>query len=388
MIKKWWVRAVSILLVATLIAGTFAFLSFRVNVSPEDGYVSISLVQNVAYAATSFVRVTEGTSDTDTLTLNIQSSGTNRVFVVGLAYKSNSVLVPTSIVFNTTENFAVELSAADGGDAQAFLYYLVAPTVTTADVVITMPSAVRMVGYVSLFTDVDQTNPFTASTNETQGADASPTVTVSSSATEIVVDILAQVSAGPNTATAAWTPLANGAATGGGTDTRGAGQYVAGTGSRVMSYSMSSSDDWNIVAGALQPPSATPEISVSPTSYNFGAVQEGSTTNTTTSYFTITNTSSIQTDQTISVTTTTWSGVEGWLHNDSGIPGDNATAILSNNTTWGVTDIIVKNAAPNFIRENLPASTSYSFGLGLWAPTVLYDGSEKTITVRISAVQG
>ena len=52
MFKKWWVRAVSILLVAILIAGTFAFLSFRVNVSPEDGYVSISLQSNVAYAAT------------------------------------------------------------------------------------------------------------------------------------------------------------------------------------------------------------------------------------------------------------------------------------------------------------------------------------------------
>ena len=136
---------------------------------------------------------------------------------------------------------------------------------------------------------------------------------------------------------------------------------------------------------------ATPafvEISVNASSYNFGVVAASSTTNTSVAYFGITNTSSVQSDQTISTTTTTWSGTEGWLHNDSGIPGDNATAILSNNTTWGVTDVIVKNAAPNFTRENLPASTSYSFGLGLWAPTVLYDGSEKTVTVRISAVQG
>jgi len=136
---------------------------------------------------------------------------------------------------------------------------------------------------------------------------------------------------------------------------------------------------------------ATPayvSISVNTSSYNFGVVAASSTTNTSVAYFGITNTSSVQTDQTISTTTTTWSGTQGWLHNDSGIPGDNATAILSNNTTWGATDIIVKNAAPNFIRENLPASTSYSFGLGLWAPTVLYDDSEKTITVRVSAVQG
>ena len=133
----------------------------------------------------------------------------------------------------------------------------------------------------------------------------------------------------------------------------------------------------------------TPDIAVSPTSYDFGAIQEGSTNNTTSNYFTITNASTIQTDQTIAVTTPTWSGVEGWLHNDSGSPGDNATAILANRSgTWGTGDIIVKNATPNFIYENCPASTNYSFGLGLWAPTIIYDGSEKSIVVRVSAVAG
>ena len=64
-------------------------------------------------------------------------------------------------------------------------------------------------------------------------------------------------------------------------------------------------------------------------------------------------------------------------------------AILANRGgTWGTGDVIVKNAAPNFIYENCPATTSYSFGLGLWAPTVIYDGSEKSIVVRVSAVAG
>jgi hypothetical protein len=205
-----------------------------------------------------FVRKTEGSSINATLTLNIQSSGTNRVFVVGVAVKSNSVITPTSIVFNGTENFTVERIAADGGDAQCFLYYLIAPSEVTADVVITIPGAARMVGYVALFTGVHQTNPFTANTNEAQGTDISPTVDISSTTDETCIDILAQVSAGPDTATAIHTEICNGAATGGGTDTRGAGQYVTGQTTRTMNWTMSDADHWNIITGALQESGATP----------------------------------------------------------------------------------------------------------------------------------
>ena len=127
------------------------------------------------------------------------------------------------------------------------------------------------------------------------------------------------------------------------------------------------------------------EITVSPTSYDFGQVNEGSTTNTTTNYFAITNSSTIQTDQTIGVTTTKWSGGLGWDHNDSGVRGDNATAMYAYRTSW---DVVVKNAAPNYIYENCPASTNYTFGLSLLAPNVFYEGAEKTITVRITASPG
>ena len=228
-----------------------------------------------------FVRKTEGNSVNTTLTLNIQSSGTDRVFVLGLAYKSNSVLAPISVVFNGTENFTLERTAADGGDAQCFLYYLTAPSEVTADVVITMPSTVRMVGYVALFNGVHQTEPFTANTNEVQGTNDSPTVDVSSAADEMCIDILVQVSAGPDTATATHTEICNGAATGGGTDCRGAAQYVVGQTTRTMNWSMSGSDNWNIIAGALQEP--TGGVTVSPTPASaistalIGAILLGST---------------------------------------------------------------------------------------------------------------
>lgn len=205
--------------------------------------------------AVAYVRTTQGAIDDTVLTLNIEvSAGTDRVLVVGLAYRDASVQVPTSILFNTNEAFDVELSAADGGDAQCFLYYLAAPTETTADVVITIPDSARMVGYAAYFTGVDQTNPFTAATAEAQGTNDAPTVDVNSAADEICIDILCQVSAGPDTAAGAHTEICDGASTGGGSDCRGAGQYVAGQATRTMNYTMSDSDNWNIIAGALQEP--------------------------------------------------------------------------------------------------------------------------------------
>lgn len=137
---------------------------------------------------------------------------------------------------------------------------------------------------------------------------------------------------------------------------------------------------------------ATPayvSISCNVSFYNFGTVAASSTTNTTTSYFGITNASTVQTDQTIGVTAATWSGGDGWSHDDGGTAGDNITAIYANRGgTWGTGDIIVKYASPNYVYENCPITTNYDFGLSLQAPTVLYDAAEKTITVRVSATQG
>jgi len=132
-----------------------------------------------------------------------------------------------------------------------------------------------------------------------------------------------------------------------------------------------------------------PDISVSPTSKDFGVVAISSTPYTTTSYFTVTNDSLIQTDQTISVTTSTWSGGVTWTHSDTATAGENTAGLKANRGgTWGSGDIIVKYSSPNYIYENCPVSTGYSFGLKLIAPTGYTDGVAKQITVRITAVAG
>lgn len=132
-----------------------------------------------------------------------------------------------------------------------------------------------------------------------------------------------------------------------------------------------------------------PAITVSPTSYDFGVVATSSTPYTATNYFTIDNTSSMQTDQTISVTTNTWSGGVGWAHSDTAEAGSDQVGLKANKGgSWGTGDVIVKYTSPNYIAEDQAATTDYSFGLQLIAPTVVTDGVEKSVTVRISAAAG
>ncbi len=148
---------------------------------------------------------------------------------------------------------------------------------------------------------------------------------------------------------------------------------------------------------SLNPPAlhieytSLPSITVSPTTYDFGTVTESSTTNTTTTYFTIDNTSTMQTDQTISVTTANWTsaGVP-WVHSDNATAGVDTAGLKANKAgTWGTGDIIIKyNATWNDIATNQAANTDYQFGLSLIAPSSFTDGVQKTIIVRVTAASG
>lgn len=130
-------------------------------------------------------------------------------------------------------------------------------------------------------------------------------------------------------------------------------------------------------------------ISDNATSYDFGVVSVSTTPSTATNFVAITNTSTVQTDITISVTTNTWAGGVGWTHSDTATPGADTAGLESNRGgVWDTGDVIVKFAAPNFIYENCPALTNFDYGLQLIAPTSFTDGVEKSITVRVSAAAG
>jgi hypothetical protein len=135
---------------------------------------------------------------------------------------------------------------------------------------------------------------------------------------------------------------------------------------------------------------ATPQyvsISVAPATYAFGSVATSTNYSTSTGYFTITNGSSVQTDQTIAVVNATWLGGVAWTHSDTGTAGADTVALYASKNT-GAFDIIVKNAAPNYIAENQAASTNYQYELRMCTPTSFSDGVIKSNVVRVTAAVG
>ncbi len=134
-------------------------------------------------------------------------------------------------------------------------------------------------------------------------------------------------------------------------------------------------------------------ISDNVTEYGFGTVVESNNYTTVTSYVGITNTSSIQTDITIFVTTANWTSAGNpWIHSNTATAGvDTAGLVTNRGGTWGVGDIVVQSTitgTPQYIYENCPAFTNFNYGLMLVAPSFFSDGINKSIIVRVSAVSG
>lgn len=121
--------------------------------------------------------------------------------------------------------------------------------------------------------------------------------------------------------------------------------------------------------------------------YGFGVVAVSTNYSSDLGQFGITNLSTVQTDQTISVTGTNWTGGIEWIHSDTATPGVDTVALFSSKD-GGAFDVIVKNAAPNYIYENCGITTNYSFELRLSTPTAFSDGTLKTNTLRITAAAG
>lgn len=213
-----------------------------------------------------FTTTDDGTTSLDIG--NVVSSGTNRVLVVKIAYRDSAGGEVTGVDWDSggTPVALTQLgSEARNGNANSQIWYLANPSDKTATTTITTTNSVRIVAAASIYTGVDQTNPFRTAANATNnGNDGSPTVNVVALFGEVVVDSLAQVSAGPDTATGDHPERHDAAAVGGGDDTRGASQEKISTGAtETMGWTMSASDSWGIIAGALQEPQPVP-VGVTP----------------------------------------------------------------------------------------------------------------------------
>ena len=230
--------------------------------------------------------ITHGSTQTaggPSKTLNLTSvvvTGPNPVLIVKIAYRDNAGGEVTSVVWDSAgvnETLTQLGSESRVNNVNSQMWYKANLTAKTATVTITTTNTVRMVGAASVYTGVNQTNPFRIAANATStGIDATPTVDVVALNGEMVVDSLAQVSAGPDTATASQTERHNVAQTGGGKDVRGASQEVASTGAtETIGWTMNSSDRWAIIAGALQESPTTYEQSAYRIFENANSTQVG-----------------------------------------------------------------------------------------------------------------
>lgn len=125
------------------------------------------------------------------------------------------------------------------------------------------------------------------------------------------------------------------------------------------------------------------------TAYDFGTVATSSTTDSLTGYFGITNTSSVQTDNKISVTGDTWTGGTAHTHSNTATAGADTVGLKSSNGD-GAFDVVVQadSAVPQYIQEDIAASTNWTYEMRLLAPTGTSDGVQKTNTVKITAASG
>jgi len=402
-LKKKWFKITSSACLALLIVVSVAFgLSTRVLVEADKGIVSITLDR--VYANPAFTARTEtyarGASLTTPFDFTINKAG--GVVDGDIMFMFLAIYIATPPTVDSIPGGWQLIATNTTTNSRWYLYYKIASGEGTS-YVWSLTASCRYyaldIAYSSGDFDVASLADITAISNTLYGT-AGTTVRAASMSVPAINSPLVYFGAVYNTSAQTFTPPAapvgwvedadQGNSTPDLSVTNGSMIWSSSgaTGNMDIICSVTITTYKHAFAIALKP-SSTPSITVNPTSYDFGIIAESSTPSSATNYFTVTNTSTMQTDQTISVTTTTWSGGTTWAHNDSGSPGANAAAMKANRGgTWGVGDVVIKNASPNYIYENCPATTNYSFGLKLLAPTSFNDGVQKQIIVRITATSG
>lgn len=195
-----------------------------------------------------------------TITTFAVGAGSNRLLRCGISWWTANARTVSTVKFNTTGTLSkltgsTSQQAAYSGFYNTEIWYMVAPANATASVVVTMSGATEeLIAGCDSWTGVSQTAPFgTPVLNN--AATGSPTVTVSSAAGEVVVDV------------AAWDRSNGGAGSVGAgqtsrwktqnstTGTAGAGSSEAGAASVTMTWTTSTAF-WCNTAVAIKPPAA------------------------------------------------------------------------------------------------------------------------------------
>lgn len=159
----------------------------------------------------------------------------------------------SSAVFNTSENL-VEAFDVVSGDFGVALAYLKVPTVTTADLVLTVAASQEGISAgVILLSGVDQATVHRASPGTSNGNSATPSHAVTSVVDDFVIDVLAYLGTGAATEGAGQTQRWNEQGVAGNSGGAGSTEVAAGA-STTMSWSITS-NPW-LIGGASFIPAA------------------------------------------------------------------------------------------------------------------------------------
>lgn len=179
-------------------------------------------------------------------------SGSNRALFVKVSYYDSGDSVSV-VSYNSVAMTFVPGSKVSNGQYTVEWYYLVNPATGSNTVSVTMTGSVFDIGVTSIsFTDAHQTTPYGTPVTGT-GTSTTPSVTVASGATEIVLDGIVIVHSGTLTVGAGQTQRTNEIC--GGFIKHGASTET-GAASTTMSWSNSSSQVWASSAFAVKPVAA------------------------------------------------------------------------------------------------------------------------------------
>lgn len=116
--------------------------------------------------------------------------GSNRAIIVLVAWQTHGAL-PSSVVFNTSENFTLIGSHTTIASESLAAYYLLNPSNVTADVVVTFGGTGFSTAVAQCLTGVDQTTPVAGWTTVSDQAGSNPSQTIGSvAAGEWVFDVI------------------------------------------------------------------------------------------------------------------------------------------------------------------------------------------------------
>jgi hypothetical protein len=161
--------------------------------NPARGYV-VASGGGVPVFANSYTNVVSTSVSTLTIA-NVAPAGSSRAITLDVTWGAGTPRTISSVKFNTTETFTVIQTVNwidTSGNTKVAQYILVAPTATTASVVITWSGAIDEAGAVArTFTSVNQTTATAGATSDfsatTRGA-ITPSVT--STANDLIVDMV------------------------------------------------------------------------------------------------------------------------------------------------------------------------------------------------------